>query len=64
MNYAPKMNRRAFIVTAAAAGGGLALGLDLPLGGAQIARAQDGAPEIGVWVVIRPDETVVVRVVR
>jgi isoquinoline 1-oxidoreductase subunit beta len=64
MNYAPKMNRRAFIVTAAAAGGGLALGLDLPLGGPQIARAQDGSPEIGVWVVIRPDETVVVRVVR
>jgi isoquinoline 1-oxidoreductase subunit beta len=64
MNYAPKMNRRAFIVTAAAAGGGLALGLDLPLDGPQIARAQDGSPEIGVWVVIRPDETVVVRVVR
>jgi len=64
MNYAPKMNRRAFIVTAAAAGGGLALGLDLPLGGGQIARAQDGSPEVGVWVVIRPDETVVVRVVR
>ena len=64
MNYAPKMNRRAFLVTAAAAGGGLALGLDLPLGGGQIARAQDGSPEIGVWVVIRPDETVVVRVVR
>jgi isoquinoline 1-oxidoreductase subunit beta len=64
MNYVPKMNRRAFIVTAAAAGGGLALGLDLPLGGPQIARAQDGSPEIGVWVVIRPDETVVVRVVR
>ena len=64
MNYVPKMNRRAFIVTAAAAGGGLALGLDLPLGGGQIARAQDGSPEVGVWVVIRPDETVVVRVVR
>src|SRR5207237_3620360 len=64
MNYVPKMNRRSFIVTAAAAGGGLALGLDLPLGGPQIISAQGGSPEIGVWVVIRPDESVVIRVVR
>src|SRR3954465_5543281 len=69
MNNFPKMNRRSFVVTAAAAGGSLALGLDLPLGGPQIIRAQDGRaqggpPEIGVWVVIRPDDTVVIRVVR
>ena len=31
MNYIPKMNRRSFIITAAAAGGGLALGR-LPFG--------------------------------
>ena len=64
MNYVPKMNRRSFVVAAAAAGGGLALGLDLPFGGPRNIRAQGASPEIGVWVVIRPDETVVIRVVR
>ena len=39
MNYVPKMNRRSFIVTAAAAGGGLALGLELPFGAADRGRA-------------------------
>jgi isoquinoline 1-oxidoreductase subunit beta len=64
MNYIPKMNRRTFVVSAAAAGGGLALGLELPLGGPQPILAQDGTPEINAWVVIRPDDTVVVRVAR
>jgi len=64
MNYIPKMNRRTFFVTAAAAGGGLALGLDIPLGGPQVIRAADGSPEVNAWVVIRPDNATVIRVVR
>ena len=64
MNYIPKMNRRAFVVGAAAAGGGLAIGLDVPLGGPKVIYAQDGSPEVNAWVVIRPDDTIVVRVVR
>ncbi|MBV8751833.1 MAG: xanthine dehydrogenase family protein molybdopterin-binding subunit [Hyphomicrobiales bacterium] len=63
MNYVPNMNRRSFVVGAAAVGGGLALGLDLPLG-PKVVRAANGTPEINAWVVIRPDDTVVVRVVR
>jgi isoquinoline 1-oxidoreductase subunit beta len=64
MNYMPKINRRGFVAGAAAAGGGLALGFDLPFGGAQVIRAADGSPEINAWVVIRPDDTVVIRIAR
>jgi isoquinoline 1-oxidoreductase beta subunit len=58
------MNRRSFVVSAAALGGGLALGLDLPIGGPQVVRAADGSPEVNAWVVIRPDDTVVIRIAR
>ena len=58
-----KLNRRSFIIGSAGAAGGLALGLRLPFGPA-VARAQDGSPEIGVWVAIAPDDTVNIRVVR
>src|SRR5258708_3882034 len=64
MNYMRKMSRRSFVVSAAAMGGGLALGLDIPFGGLQVIRAQDGSPEVNAWVVIRPDDTVVIRVAR
>src|SRR3979411_2357133 len=60
----PKMNRRAFVIGTAAAGAGLALGLDLPFGGPTVVRAADGSPEINAWVVIRPDDTVVIRIAR
>src|SRR5712691_1109064 len=64
MNYIAKIDRRSFVVGTAAVGGGLALGLDIPFGGPAVVRAADGSPEITAWVVIRPDDTVVVRVVR
>jgi isoquinoline 1-oxidoreductase beta subunit len=58
------LSRRKFIVgSAAAAGGGLALGMNVPfLSGAQ---AQNGAAaEVNVWVAIRPDDTCVIRIAR
>jgi isoquinoline 1-oxidoreductase beta subunit len=59
----PRISRRSFIIGTAAAGGGLALGLRLPFG-PEVVRAADGSPEINAWVVIRPDDTVVIRVAR
>ena len=63
MNYMPKIDRRSFLVGTAAVGGGLSLGFALPFG-ADVARAQGGTPEVNAWVVIRPDDTVVIRIAR
>ncbi|KYG21324.1 aldehyde dehydrogenase [Bradyrhizobium sp. AT1] len=63
-HVSPKMNRRAFVIGSATLGAGLAIGLDLPFGGPAVVRAADGSPEIGAWVVVRPDDTVVIRIAR
>ncbi|MCF4127476.1 xanthine dehydrogenase family protein molybdopterin-binding subunit [Methylobacterium sp. SyP6R] len=57
----PALSRRFFLAGSAAAAGGLALGFDLPS-----AQAASGAtsPEVNAWVVVRPDETVVIRIAR
>ena len=60
MNYMPILNRRAFLVSSTAAG--LTLGFHIPLEGA--AQAQATTPEINAWVVIKPDDTVVIRIAR
>ena len=59
----PKIDRRAFVIGTGAVGTGLAIGLRIPFG-TGVVRAQGGAPEINAWVVIRPDDTVVIRVAR
>ena len=63
MSRATRMNRRAFLASAAAAGGALALGFDIPLGPRTI-RASESASEITVWIVIEPDDTVIIRVAK
>ncbi|RTM13108.1 MAG: xanthine dehydrogenase family protein molybdopterin-binding subunit, partial [Bradyrhizobiaceae bacterium] len=62
-HVSPRMNRRAFVIGSATLGAGLAIGLDLPFG-PTVVRAADGSPEIGAWVVVRPDDTVVIRIAR
>jgi isoquinoline 1-oxidoreductase beta subunit len=63
---AARLSRRTFIVGSAAAGGGLALGFSAPFGvGSALAQtaATDGA-EVNIWVVIKPDDTCVIRIAR
>ena len=63
MNEAMRMNRRSFVIGSATIGGGLALGLKLPIG-PEVASAQASELEVNAWVVVRPDETVVIRVAK
>jgi len=51
------------MVGATAAGAGFALGLSLP-SESNAVYAADGSSEVNAWVVIRPDETVVIRIMR
>jgi isoquinoline 1-oxidoreductase subunit beta len=63
MTALSQVNRRSFLAGAAAIGGGLSLGFRIPFGLAG-AQAADNAPEVNAWVVIRPDDTVVIRIAR
>lgn len=59
-----RLSRRTFVVASAAAGGGLALGLRVPFS-SDVAHAQGAAtPEVNAWVVIKPDDTTVIRIAR
>ena len=53
------LSRRGFLQVTASAG--LAIGLHLPLGAQQAASAP---AEVNVWVVVKPDDTVVIRIAR
>ena len=64
MNHVANIDRRSFVASAAALGGGFALGFEIPFGGSGVARAQDRPPEINAWVVIRPDDSVAIRIAR
>jgi isoquinoline 1-oxidoreductase beta subunit len=62
------LSRRKFLETSAAATGALVVGIHIPF--ARDAQAQassaaaPAAPEINAWVVVKPDDTVVIRIAR
>ena len=56
-------SRRKFMIQSAAMGGGLAIGFHLPALAAQGKRATAGQ-EVNAWVVVKPDNTCVIRVAR
>ncbi|HEX9193624.1 MAG TPA: molybdopterin cofactor-binding domain-containing protein [Burkholderiales bacterium] len=58
--FAP--SRREFLKQSAAIGGGLTVGFSLP--GALAQTADAAGAEINAWVVVRPDDTVIIRYAR
>jgi isoquinoline 1-oxidoreductase subunit beta len=56
------MNRREFLITTAVVGGGLAISLVAGDAQANAARTAGGPAEIGPWLTIAPDDSVLLRV--
>ncbi|MFL5153361.1 MAG: molybdopterin cofactor-binding domain-containing protein [Microvirga sp.] len=63
MTTALQVSRRKFLAGSTAATAGLSLGFHVPFAGNAAAQGAM-APELNAWVVIRPDDTIVVRIAR
>ncbi len=59
MTAGTPFSRRTFLAGISAAGGSLSLGFSIP---SRAARAAAAAPEVTAWVVIHPDDSIVIRV--
>ena len=57
----PRLSRRRFLASGASAG--LVVAFHIPFAGKAAAQGAD-APEINAWVVVRPDDTVIIRIAR
>jgi len=68
MTSASEIDRRSFILGASTLGG-LAIGLTFPAGRTRAAELNtsselNASPEVNAWVLVKPDDSVVIRVVR
>src|SRR3954453_9483011 len=63
MTTALAVSRRKFLAGSAAAVGGFSFGFHVPFGG-EASAAAGTTPEINAWVMIKPDDTVVIRIAR
>jgi isoquinoline 1-oxidoreductase beta subunit len=63
MSRDPRINRRSFLASVAAVGGALALGFEIPFGPQRL-RASAAGAEVTAWIVIEPDDTVIIRVAK
>ena len=66
-----KASRRSFLVGSSAMGAGLALGFTIPMSARAVDQASSAgranpapAQELGAWVLVQPDDRVVVRIAR
>ncbi|HZH08522.1 MAG TPA: molybdopterin cofactor-binding domain-containing protein, partial [Lautropia sp.] len=57
----PSGSRRSFLKGSAVAVGGLVVPFSIPFG---VAAQEAAAPEINAWVVVKPDDTIVIRIAR
>ena len=72
MTTTTNTSRRHFVIGTSAIAAGLAIGFDLPIISSANAAMGNGVsamdpltnPEIGIWVVVKPNDDVIVRIVR
>ena len=64
MNAITNPSRRGLLATVSSALGAFTFGFHAPLVKSAAAQGSAAVPEINVWVVVRPDDTVVIRIAR